>query len=167
MKKINILFILSFLYILSLKAQQFEVPRNMALSTPEDYRNSVPDVVQAYNWLLNTPVDQEVEKRKDVSAFLFKWMEGSPSVTVNLDSKIVTFLDCPDCLMIFMGGWTVHTLNNNYDKDPVKGATAGIRAVIDFYKKNKLALGINNNIEKYIKLDKKGKLEKYIADKMK
>ena len=148
-------------------SQEFEVPNNATFNTPQDFKNFELGIVQAYNWLLNTPVNQEPEKRKEVNAFLMRWLEGSPSVTVEINPEIVTFLDCPDCLMIFMGGWTIHTLNNNYDKDPVKGATAGIRGVMDFYQKNREILGKNKAIEKYQKLEEKGKLEPFIADKLK
>ena len=165
MKKIIPILVLLISY--SLSAQEFEVPTNATFNTPQDFKNFELGIVQAYNWLLNTPVNQEPQKRKEVNAFLMRWLEGSPSVTVEINPEIITFLDCPDCLMIFMGGWTIHTLNNNYDKDPVKGATAGIRGVMDFYQKNREMLGKNKAIEKYLKLEEKGKLEQFVADKLK
>lgn len=167
MKKHVVLPIVALLYYGAVLAQQFEVPPNVVLNTPEDFRHFEIGMVQAYNWLLKTPLDQEPEKRKQVSAFFLKWLTGSPDVTVSIDPKIVTFMDCPDCMMIFMGGWTIHTLNNKYRNDSVQGATVGILAVIDFYEANKQVLGVNKAIEKYVRLKEKGKLEKYISDKMK
>ena len=93
-----------------------------------------------------------------------KWMSGSPTVSIELVSGIVP-LDCADCLMSFMSGWTKYSLENDYSKNKVECAVAGAENAIEFYEKNKSELGKNSDMEKLIKQKKKGKLKKYIESK--
>lgn len=158
-----------------LSAQTFEVPKDYQLITKEDYAPYEPDIVKCVDWLIATPIDKEREKRADASAFFLKWISGSPTVHVTIDSKIVDFMDekTPELLLIFMGGWAKNTIEtSNYkntvaksqeDADgTVAGNMAGIEAVINFYNNNKKLLPKNKNVENYIKLQKKGELKSYI-----
>ena len=161
------LFILLFLLTSSsLFSQNFEVPRSVSFENTEDYTKQRDNVVKAINWLENTPIGQEANKRKDVNAFLMTWLTGSPDVTIAIDQNIVTFMDCSDCLMIFMGSWAKYALTNKDYDNSLKGTLYGIEGVINFYKKNKIALGKNKAIEKYVKLKNKEKLEDFIKSKI-
>jgi hypothetical protein len=158
-------------------AQSFEVPKDYKLVAKEDYAPYEQDIVKCVDWLINTPIDQEQEKRKEANTFLIAWVSGSPTVHIVIDTdKIVNFLDGKnhDLLVVFIGGWVKKTIEtNNYqntvalaksDTDGmISGNLAGIEAVIEFYNKNKKVLGNNKNIENYIKLQKQGKLKGFIA----
>ena len=134
---------------------------NIRLKTKEDYAKYEPKVLEDINWLLNTPLNREVQKRKEINTFLMQWLTGSPSVSIELSEKVVTYTDCPDCLMIFLCGWTKYALStSHYNK--LDANLAGTESVIDFYAKNKNTTGKNKSIEKLIKLRKKGKLKDYI-----
>lgn len=148
----------------SLLAQEIEIPNNIKFKNTEDYQKTEKLVLNATQWLVNTPLSENSEKRKEINAFLMKWMSGSPSVSIALVSGIVP-LDCEDCLMSFMSGWTKYSLENEYSKNKIDCATAGAENAIKFYKKNKAELGKNSAMEKLIKQQKKGKLKKYIESK--
>lgn len=147
-------------------SQNFEVPKDLHLETKEDYAQYEGDIIRGVDWLIKTPVDSEKEKRSEVNAFLLQWLTGSPNVMIEITQEVATFMDCSDCLMIFMGGWAKYSLENNDYADKIKGNLAGIESLIEFYNGNKKALGNNNVIEKYVKLKDKGKLEKYIKSKI-
>lgn len=148
----------------SLAAQNVEIPGNLKLETAEDYKQTEQLVLSATDWLLNTPVSEEPNKRQVINAFLMKWMIGSPTVSIELVPGIVP-LECADCLIVFMSGWTKYSLENDYLKDKVKCALAGAENTIKFYKKNKSELGENSDMDKLIKHQKKGKLKNYIQSK--
>lgn len=147
-------------------SQDFDLPVDWKLETKEDYAKYEKDIINAVDWLIKTPVDNNRLNRKEVNAFLLAWLTGSPNVSIELSEEIVTFGDCADCLMIFMGGWAKYSLQNNDFTNKTKGNLAGIESVIQLYNKNKAAIGTNKAIEKYIKLKEKGKLETYIESKM-
>ena len=147
-----------------LVAQDFEVPQNYKFEKAEDYAAYEKDVINCFNWLMNTPINEEASKRKEANAFLFKWMSGSPNVHLEIKPGIVTFMNQPDLFMIFMGGWTKYSLESKDFDDKVEGNMAGINSVIKFYSKNKDLIKKDKNVEKYIKMKEKGKLRNYIKD---
>lgn len=148
----------------SLLAQDVEIPNNLKLENTEDYNKTEQLVLNSTTWLLNTPITENTNKRKEINAFLIKWMTGSPTVTIDLVSGIVP-LDSTDCLISFMSGWTKYSIENNYSGNKIECALAGVKNAIEFYTKNKLELGKNSNMEKLIKQHKKRKLKKYIETK--
>ena len=91
--------------------QTFEVPANYTFGTRADYARYEPEVIRAVNWLEATPLHQQADKRKEVNAFLFKYIEGSPSVSIELHSFVLELnKKNPDLLMVFMAGWAKHKL---------------------------------------------------------
>ncbi|WP_298520316.1 hypothetical protein [uncultured Kordia sp.] len=145
-------------------AQDIKIPENVKLEKAEDYTKMEPLVLESIAWLQNTSLTENPEKRKKVNAFLIQWLTGSPTVSIELVSGIVP-MECADCLMTFLAGWTKYSLENNYSKDKIAGAVAGVEHTIEFYKKNKDALGKQPDIEKLMRRKKKGKLEKFIKSK--
>lgn len=71
-------------------------------------------------------------------------------------------MDCGECLVIFMGGWSKYAIESQKYKDNFGGNLAGTKAVIQFYKANIEELGKNKEIEKLIKLDDENQLEEFI-----
>jgi len=161
------LFVLSFLFITTLViAQDFEVPKGYSFFELEDYENQRSNVIKAVNWLESTPINEQATKRKKVNSFLMEWLTGSTDVSINIDSDVVTFMDCGDCLMMFMGSWARYALINKDYNNNFKGNYEGVEAVISLYEKNRERLGSIKAVEKYIKQKNKGKLENYIKTKI-
>jgi len=163
MNKIKTL-IFSLFITTSLLAQEVGITDDLKLENVEDYKKTEQLVLKSTDWLLKTPVSENPGKRKEINAFLMKWMTGSPTVSIELVSGIIP-MECPDCLMSFMSGWTKYSLENDYSNNKVECALAGAENTIEFYKKNKSELGKNSDMEKLIKRKKKGKLKKYIKSK--
>ena len=161
MKTIGLALILTTLF-LGVNAQAFEVPKNYKLESAEDYDSHEKDIINCVNWLANTPVNEQADKRKEANAFLLKWVSGSSKVHIELKQEIATFMDDGDLLMIFMGSWTKYSIESGDFNNKVKGTTAGIESVIDFYTKNKGMISKNKGVEKYLKMKEKGTLKEYI-----
>jgi len=162
MKKIAFSIILCVIS-LSLFSQDFNIPKDYKLVKVEDYALYENDIISCVDWLMNTPLDENLNKRKEANAFLIKWLSGSPNVHIEIKQEIVTFMSTsPDLLMIFMGGWAKYSIKTKDYNNNVEGSMAGIESVIAFYTKNKKLLKKDRKIEKYIKRQKKGTLKKYI-----
>jgi D-arabinose 1-dehydrogenase-like Zn-dependent alcohol dehydrogenase len=162
MRTISSIFILLTIS-LGLFAQDFSVPKDYKLVKAEDYAPYEQDIINCVDWLVKTPLKDQPEKRKEANAFLLKWLTGSPNVHIEIKQEIVTFIGTsPDLLMIFMGGWAKYSLESKDFDNKKKGSKAGIDAVIDFYSANRDFLPKDKNVEKYIKMKKKGKLADYI-----
>jgi hypothetical protein len=148
---------------LGVYSQEFQVPENYVLDKAEDYATYEQDVLDGINWIMNIPINKQTNKRKNVNSFLLKWLAGSPNMSLEIKTEIVTFIKPnPDLLMLFMGGWTKYALESKDYDNKVAGTTAGIEAVIDFYTANKAFMSKDKNVEKYIKMKANGTLKGYI-----
>lgn len=152
------LIVFALLFLLSpLAGQAFMPPKNVKLESAADYEAQQENVIAAVNYLENTPPDQEENHRKRVNTFLLQWLTGTPTVTLTLDNEIVTFMEQPDCFMLYMGAYARHSMQNG-SKDAVAANLAAIKSVLSFYAANKDIIGKQKALEKYQKLANKGKL---------
>ncbi|WP_430813412.1 hypothetical protein [Carboxylicivirga sp. RSCT41] len=148
---------------LGLFSQNFEVPKNYKLEKAEDYAPYEKEVVKCFDWLMKTPVNEQIDKRKEANAFLLKWLSGSPTVHIEIKAEIVSFMETsPDLLFVFLGGWAKYSLESQDFDNKKAGSLAGIDSVIEFYTKNKAFMPKDKNVEKYVKMKNKGKLKEYI-----
>lgn len=167
MKSIIILLTLSLYTTSTVFSQEYNVPKNYSFADKQDYIEYTPQIVETMDWLLETPLNKDLDKRIEANTFFVQWLTGSPSVTVNLHSDIVTFInESPDLLLPFMIGWTQYQLDNGKSSDDLNPNIAGLTRSIEFYNKNKEFLNKGKEIEKYSKLLEKGKLEKDIKKKL-
>jgi hypothetical protein len=131
--------------------------------TKEEFINSEKKVLATIDWLENTPLNQDAEKHKVQYAHLLAWITNSPTVTIEINAKVLTFTKKnSELLIFFIGGWTKYALENNYSKDIIKGSIAGIRCAIKIYKKG-IALKKDKEMEKLIALEDKGELENWVT----
>ena len=176
MKTIVPIVSLLFMGCVGLSAQTFEVPENYHLNVKTDYTFYEPDVVKCVDWLINTRIDQETEKRQAASSFLLQWCMGTHTINVVIDENVVSPImdkQVPDYVLLFMGGWAKDAIESDArhttiasskeSKDEMlAGNVAGLVAVLAFYETNKGLVPANENIEKLLKLQQKGRLEKYV-----
>lgn len=161
MKKLFTTFLLGFFSIIAF-AQEFQVPENYKFETADDYAPYEEDILRCIDWLMQSPVSFQPDKRKEATAFLLKWLMGSPYVHIEIKPEIVSFAGTsPDLLMIFLGGWAKKSIETKAYEDKIAGSLAGLESVIEFYIKNKGALPKDKNVEKYVKMKQKGTLREY------
>ncbi len=163
MKIILSLFSLFALLTLTLHAQEYNAPIDPKLEKAEDYAKYEPDVIKCIEYLEKTPISSSNERR-DANAFLFKWISGSPTVTIDLRPYLMGLVkENKDFLMIFMGGWTKFAIQNPDVKDKMKGHLAGLQAIVRVYIQNP---GIRKDeaVEAIVKAEKNGALEDWLKD---
>ena len=151
-----------------INAQNFEVPKNYVLNIAADYAKYEKDIIACANWMENTPLNVDEQKRIEANTFLMKWLTGSPTVSINLNADIV--VKCTDknsdLLMLFLAGWTRYSLENNYSKDQQIGYFEGFKSMINVYNKG-ILIKKDKDLESLIALYNKGELEAWIKDNIK
>ncbi|HMX03089.1 MAG TPA: hypothetical protein PLL28_11965 [Chitinophagales bacterium] len=106
------------LFVISTHAQDWEVPRHYMLEGAEDYVPYEADIIQAANWLRDVSPTTDVEKFKEASQFVIKWVNGSPTVTVEINKTIMEFNEKNhNMLVLYMASCAKYVLENNYSKD--------------------------------------------------
>ena len=150
------------------KSQDFEVPNNYELKVKDDYAKYEKDIITCANWMENSPLDKEEQKRNNANVFFIKWLTGSPTVTININADLTVkyFEENPQFMVLFMAGWTRYALENSYSKDQQKGYFEGFKTVITVYKKG-IGIKKNKSLEKLIKIYDKGELENWIKENVK
>lgn len=167
-KKITFLssVVLLLLFASNISAQvKYEIPADVQLNVKEDYAKYENDIIAATNWLETNSLDSEPEKRKLVSAFVMKWIMGSPSVNVSLTEQLQKLYGKnASLLIIYMGSYTRHFLENKTTATVFSGTKAGLISMMNVYKR-----GINitkgKEMEKLIKLTEENKIDEYIKQK--
>ena len=128
---------------------------------------SEQDFIEQYNWLVATPIHEDEERRKEVTAALSTWIENNPRLEIDVDHNLLKFSETtPELLTIFMGGWAKYAIENNDYDDKLEGNMAGLESVIEFYEKNGEFMDKDKNVEKLMKLQDKGKLKRKVEKKM-
>lgn len=145
------------------KIPKYNVPEEYSLLLAEDYDKYQPQILEAIDWYLWRSMGLDNDKRQAAATFFMKWLAGSPSVTVEIDPKIVNFIDTnPQLLIPFCMGWTKYSIEND-SNDRIKACTAGIAVIVESYNTNRAFMNKDKNIEKYEKMLKNNKLENYIS----
>ena len=147
--------------------QSFEVPDNYQFNSKEDYSKYEKDIIDAAKWLKDTPFNEQEDKRKEVSAFVVKWINGSPTVNVEINPTIMDFeKKNKGMLVLYMAASARYVLENNYSKDMRAKHKAALNDMMSVYKSGK---GINKDkkIEKLIKSEEDGKLDEWLSENLK
>jgi hypothetical protein len=168
MKVINLfLTTLLLLVFTNIYSQDFETSTDYTLKAAEDYVKYEKDIIAAAKWLKSVPLNEQNEKRKEVSAFVMQWVNGSPTVNVELNENIFDFeKKNTGMLILFMAGCAQYTLENNYSKDMRAKHKFALKGMIEVYKSGK-GIKKDKKMEKLIKSDEAGELDQWLADNLK
>jgi hypothetical protein len=167
--KFSKLFVLNLLLLFqtTLYAQTFEVPKNYELKVAADYSKYEKDVIDASKWLKATPLNEQAEKRKEVSKFIFEWVQGSPTVNVEFYGILMDFeKKNPGMLAIYMASSSKYALENNYSKNNPEKYKAALLDMIYVYKGGN-GITKDKKMEKLIKSVENGKIDEWIAENFK
>ena len=148
-------------------AQDFNVPESYQLNSKEDYAKYEKDIIAATNWLIATPFNEQAEKRREVSAFVVQWINGSPTVNVEINPTIMDFENKnAGMLVLYMAASAKYVLENNYSKDMRAKHRAALRDMIKVYQAGK-GIQKDKKMEKLMKSDGEGKIDEWLADNLK
>ncbi len=144
----------------------FTVPEDPKLESEEDHISQQDNILECIDWFMNTPYDEQEKKWKRAKEYFMKWAQGSPTVTIVLGGRVTDATNENSILLlIFMAGWTEHSLENPDQKDKLKGNQAGYRAMATFYEKEK-ENGLEENplMEKLVEKKKEGELDQWVKE---
>lgn len=166
MKKLSLMALLTVSLTTISVGQEFKVPEHYRLEAKEDYKPYEADVIACIDYLCKTPIDDKSELTKKANAFLLKWITGSPYVHIKVEPYLSKLTKKnPGLLMIFLGGWTKHALQNPDKVNDLSGNLAGLRSLIKVHGSGK-GVKKNKEISRLEKLDEEGKLEAWLKERI-
>ena len=160
------IFIALFLILSSItsSSQEFNVPGGYEFKAKEDYAKYEKQIIAAADWLIATPLNEQEEKRKEVSAFVMKWINGSPTVNVEINPTIMDFeKKNPGMLILYMAGSAKYVLENNFSKDMRAKHKSALKDMIKVYKEGK-GIKKDKKMEKLIKSEEEGKIYEWLEE---
>lgn len=167
--KTQILFLTGLILFISEKhySQTFEVPQNYVLKVAADYTKYEKDIIEAANWLKATPLKEQVDLRKKVSAFVVRWINGSPTVNVEINPTIMEFEDRnKGMLVLYMVMSAKYVLENQYSKDMRAKHKYALQEMISVYKLGK-GIKKDKKMDQLIKSEEEGKIDEWLSENLK
>ncbi|KAF2511444.1 hypothetical protein EYY60_08405 [Flavobacterium zhairuonense] len=163
MKKTIITFLITVCAAISVNSQtKFDLPENIELKRDSDYAKYENDIVSAAKWLEETDLDKETDKRKQVDAFIIKWVSGTPNITVEMNSSLMKLYGKNnELLALYMASYSAYFLQNT-TADKTAAVKAGIISMINVYKKG-ISIAKSKEMEKAIEAFDQNKFDEYIA----
>ncbi len=136
-----------------------------AFKLPEDYIRFEPQVVEAVNWLEQTPAGQQTTQRQAANKFVFQWVSGSPNMQVELRKYVADLVrQDPDQLVLFMGGWARYQLQHPEVEDPVMLNVAGVSTLLSAYQNG--GYPKNKQMEELLRLRQQNQLPAWVAKQL-
>lgn len=135
---------------------------SIRLKKDSDYKEANKYALEASNYILSVPMDNNSLPRLNAIQFMLKWMEGTPDFTFSLDAtimdKVVKGND--DLLGVYMACMTKYCLeneSNSKDNDLVK--LNSIKLILAYCENPANNVKMPKQLNKLSEANKKGELE--------
>ena len=161
MKKLLLIFIL---LIATSKLFAQNLPRfdQYKFDEKSDYKLADTAVLQTANFLLSTPIDQNIPTRLKAGQFVMRWMEGTPDYTFSLEQTPIKYLSGNvDLMLLYMTSMAKYALENK--SNDVKVTTInGVKILLGYVNNQANDVKIDKNLKKLSVENDKGNLENFL-----
>ena len=148
-------------------SQSFDFSKNYQFKSAKDYDTYQREFLSALKYLEQNSFNINDSKRKKVNAFVLKWITGTPTLSLKIESYMMNFSKKnSDFIIIFLGNMAKYKIENPSDDSNINSQLEGIRSVLNVYNKQN---GIKDDafIEKVIEIEKNGKLGTWLKTQLK
>jgi hypothetical protein len=165
MKRLILVFILTFFCKVSF-TQTLPDYSAIKLEVKEDYNSTANDAaLQAANYILSTPIDNNnIDRIKSID-YVSKWSQGTPDYHFTLGDKIMQefYLENDDLLDVYMAAMVKYVLENKEDsKEQKRIKLNSAKLIIAYSKVSKNNVKFDKELENLIEADNKGELVEYL-----
>jgi len=166
--------ILSF-FILSILTAYAQQVNNTSWATIEEFKAEEPVIIKNIVWLENNPIATDQNDTKALSENIINWLSNAPYLSVTLDRFFLEnlinnkrFKYAEKFRVTYLFGKSLYIIQHQDNLDEVKASARGIEGMVTVYKELKQVDSslTNFQLEKYVRLSSKGKLEKYVRGRL-
>jgi hypothetical protein len=128
-----------------------------------DYKLADSAVLQTANFLLSTPIDQNIPVRLKAGQFVMRWMEGTPDYTFSLEQAPTKYLSGNVHLMLlYMTSMAKYALETR--SSDVKAITInGVKTLLAYVNNPVSNVKKDKNLKKLSDANDKGNLEYFLS----
>ncbi len=148
---------------------------NTSWETIEEFKEEEPIIIKNIIWLENNPIATDQNDTKALSENIINWLSNTPYISVILDRVFLEslmnnkrFKYAEKFKVTYLFGKSLYIIQHQDNLDEVKASARGVEGMVTVYKELKQVDPslTNGQLEKYARLSSKGKLEKYVADRL-
>ena len=133
------------------KTHELDVPSVKDVETAEGCRQHRDDALRLAKWYLEQPVNPDDITQKKVMQFLIIWSMNTDEFTFRLDTDQMP--GHIELMAAYMAAMTEHAIDFNVKETDEAMYCEVMMQVVDYYKRNKEALGTIDWMEKYLNMD--------------
>lgn len=133
------------------KTHELNVPSVKDVETAEGCRQHRDDALRLAKWYLEQPVNPDDITQKQVMQFLIIWSMNTDEFTFRLDTDQMP--GHIELMAAYMAAMTEHAIDFNVKETDEAMYCEVMMQVVDYYKRNKEALGTIDWMEKYLDMD--------------
>ena len=143
--------------------------------TIEEFKAEEPIIVRNIIWLEVNPIATDQNDTKALSENIINWLSNTPYISVILDGVFLEsimnnkrFKYAEKFKVTYLFGKSLYIIEHQDDLDEVKASVRGIEGMVTVYNELKqLDPSLNSSVlEKYCRLADKGRLEKYVTERL-
>lgn len=143
------------------------IPEDVQLEEPSDYTDQEGLARKCLAWLINTPLDEHVEKRMEVNAFVMMWLAGHPELKLDINSDVLPFIREDDTLIFpFIHGMALYQIGHPSETDTEKLHAEGLRTLAKAVRQNS-CVKKTKSIKAVLKAERKDELPELVAEWLK
>ena len=133
------------------KTHELDVPSVKDVETAEGCRQHRDDALRLAKWYLEQPVNPNDMTQKQVMQFLIIWSMNTDEFTFRIDTDQMP--GHIELMAAYMAAMTEHAIDFNVKETDEAMYCEVMMQVVDYYKRNKEALGTIDWMEKYLDMD--------------
>ena len=127
-----------------------------------DYKVADSVVLQTANYLLSTPIDQNVPIRLKAGHFVLLWMQGTPYYTFSLEQNAIRYLsDDVDLMLLYMTSMAKYALQAHCN-DPKINTINGVKVMLAYVNNPANGVKMDKKLKKLSDANNKGHLERFL-----
>jgi len=148
---------------------------NASWQTVEEFKAEESTIIKNIAWLENNPIATDQNDTKALSENIINWLSNVPYLSVTLDEVFLEnlmnnkrFKYAEKFKVTYLFGKSLYIIQHQDYLDEVKASARGIEGMVTVYKELKqIDPSLTNfQLEKYLRLSSKGKLEKYVGGRL-
>jgi len=133
------------------KKHALNIPSIEEISTAEGCREHRNDALRLAKWYLEQPINPNDVTQKEAKRFLMMWMTNTDEFTFTISANAA--MTHVELMAAYMAAMTEHAIEFNVSKTDEAMYCEVMLQAIDYYKRNKEALGTIESMEKLLKMD--------------
>ena len=143
-------------------AQNLPVFGQVKLKKPKDFKVAEPAVLQTDDYVLATPVDQNIAAKTSAAEFLMKWMEGTPDYTFTLDEGTTkSFLQNTGLVVVYLSYMSRYAIQNKPKTSRLITISA-IKNLLAYINNPTNHVTLTDDLKALSEANDKGQLESYL-----